>query len=175
MAEDAVLPRHYEVGARIATSAGSLFDFLDDPARLTDHMSKSTWMMGGGRMRLELDESEGRRVGSKMTLSGRAFGLELFLEQAVTERSVPHRKTWQTSGTPHLWVIAQYRLGFEINSQPDGTWVRVFIDYALPESGFGHWLGLLFGNGYAKWCTRRMLGDARAHFTRVAAGPQEAS
>jgi len=108
-------------------------------------------------------------------LSGRAFGLDLFLEEAVIERSRPHRKVWQTTGTPRLWVIAHYRLGFEIRAQPDGTWVRVFVDYALPESGFSHWLGLLFGSGYAKWCTRRMLADARARFARIARDAQQAS
>jgi hypothetical protein len=101
-------------------------------------------------------------------LSGHAFGLALDLQEVVIERNVPSRKVWQTTGTPRLWVIAQYRLGFEIKAQADGSWVRVFMDYALPTSGLRRWLAPLLGSGYAKWCTRKMLGDVRAYFERPA-------
>ena len=166
MAADTTLPRHCEVAGSVAGSAEEVFDFLDDPARLTAHMSRSSWTMGGGRMVLELDAGAGRRVGSVMTLSGHAFGLALDLQEIVIERDAPRRKVWHTTGAPRLWVIAQYRLGFEIDPQTDGSRVCVFIDYALPMTGMGRWLGLLFGSGYAKWCTRRMLDDAREHFAR---------
>jgi hypothetical protein len=172
--EQIAFPRHREVEALIASSAQDVFDFLDDPARLTGHMSKSSWMMGGGSMVLDLDAAGGQSVGSKMTLRGRAFGLDLYLEEIVIERSAPFRKVWQTIGAPRLWIIAQYRLGFEISALPEGCRVRVFIDYSLPASGLGRWLGSMFGSVYAKWCTDRMLGDARAHFARLTHIPQPA-
>ena len=171
MAADTTLPRHCEVVGLVAGSAEQVFDFLDDPARLTAHMSRSSWTMGGGRMTLELDAGAGRRVGSVMTLSGRAFGLALYLQEIVIERDAPLRKIWETTGAPRLWVIAQYRLGFEIDAQTDGSRVCVFIDYALPTTGIGRWLGPILGSSYAKWCTRKMLGDARANFARLHRDP----
>jgi hypothetical protein len=37
-------------------------------------------------------------------------------------------------------------------------------DYDLPQQGIGRWLGKLFGNAYARWCTKRMASDAAAAF-----------
>ena len=166
MADLTTFSRRYEVSGLVAASPGSVFDFLDSPSRLTDHMSKPTWTMGGGKMSLELDAGQGRRVGSTMNLWGSAFGLPLSLREVVIERDPPHRKVWQTVGEPRLWVIADHRLGFEISERSNGCRARVFIEYALPSRGAGRWLGRFFGSSYAKWCTRRMLGDARAHFSR---------
>jgi len=170
MTESATFSRHYEVSGLIVAPAERIFDFLDDPARLNSHMSKSSWSMGGGKMNLELDGGHGQRVGSKMKLAGRAFGIPLSLVEIVTERRRPYDKVWQTTGEPRIWVIAHYRLGFEVGARPFGSLVRVFIDYELPARGIAHWLGWLFGSSYAKWCTRRMFGDARAHFVRGAPG-----
>jgi hypothetical protein len=45
----AVLSDHFEQSAFVAAPADSVFAYADDPARLSSHMSKSSWMMGGGR------------------------------------------------------------------------------------------------------------------------------
>ena len=55
--------------------------FIDDHSRLSSHMSQSSWMMGGGGMRIELDDQKGQAVGSHIRLVGTAFGLRLFLEK----------------------------------------------------------------------------------------------
>lgn len=67
-------------------------------------------------------------------------------------------------------VVGPYRMGFELTSRGGSTRLRVFIDYALPETMTGRWLGRLFGKYCARWCTRRMVNDAVAHFaTRTGA------
>jgi hypothetical protein len=40
----------------------------------------------------------------------------------------------------------------------------VFIDYALSDGSISNFLGRLFGNFYARWCTQRMVNDAATHF-----------
>ena len=74
------------------------------------------------------------------------------------------RKVWETTGTPNLLVIGQYRMGYEITPKGRASLLRVFIDYALPDGPFSGLLGGLFGNFYARWCTRRMADDAAKHF-----------
>ena len=115
-------------------------------------------------MQTELDEGRGQDVGSRIRLSGRVFGVELSVEEIVVERNPPHRKVWETTGTPKLLVIGHYRMGFELSRQGNGSMLCVFIEYALPEKAPGRWLGRLFGRYYAGWCTQQMVDDAVRHF-----------
>lgn len=155
---------HYESSAIVRSTANQVFAYIDDHARLSSHMSESSWMMGGGRMEVELDEDRGQKIGSQIRLSGRVFGIELSVVEVVTERNPPHRKVWETTGSPKLLVIGSYRMGFELSPQENGSILRVFIDYALPEKAPARWLGRLFSKHYARWCTQQMVNDAVKHF-----------
>ncbi len=115
-------------------------------------------------METEIDEGRGQKVGSRIRLSGRAFGAELSVEEIVVVREPPRRKVWRTTGAPRLLVIGHYRMGFELTAQGNGSMLRVFIEYALPVRPPARWLGRLFGWYYARWCTQRMVDDAVNHF-----------
>jgi Polyketide cyclase / dehydrase and lipid transport len=159
-----VLPRHFECSAYVPAPAEQVFVYADDQTRLSSHMSESSSMMGGDSMHVDLDDGQGQRVGSHIRLTGRAFGVELAVEEIVTERVPPERKAWVTVGQPNLLVIGHYRMGFEASPQGKGTQLRVFIDYALPVGRASRWLGYLLADYYARWCTRQMAKDAAAHF-----------
>jgi hypothetical protein len=90
--------------------------------------------------------------------------MELAVEEVVTERKPPHRKVWETMGSPQLLVIGPYRMGVEVTPEGQTSRLRVFIDYALPERAPARWLGRLFGRYYARWCTRQMVDDAVTYF-----------
>ena len=70
----------------------------------------------------------------------------------------------ETRGKPRLLVIGAYRMGFTIAPIASGSRLVASIDYALPPRGICHLLGLLFGEIYAAWCTRRMSTDAAREF-----------
>jgi hypothetical protein len=160
----ALFSNHFEASALVAAPPDRLFAYADDPARLSSHMSKSSWMMGGGRMQTEIDAGRGQTVGSRIRLSGRVFGVALSVQEIVIERVPPQRKAWETTGAPRLLVIGRYRMGFEIASQENGSLLRVYIDYALPDRAPARWLGFLLGRYYARWCTHRMVSDAVKRF-----------
>jgi hypothetical protein len=166
------LPRHYESNTPVTATAAAVFDYLDDHAQLSSHMTESSWMMGNGKMRIEVDGGGGRRLGSEIRLSGRILGAELSVTERVIERDSPRVKIWQTTGSPRLLIIGHYRMGFRIGALPGGALLTVFIDYALPQSAPGRWLGLLLGNFYARWCTQQMVEGAKRHFAVVATVPQ---
>jgi hypothetical protein len=100
-------------------------------------------------------------------LAGRVLGIALSVEEIVTERCPPHRKIWETTGSPKLLVIGHYRMGYTLTPQGKGTLLRVFIDYARPERAPARWLGRLFGRYYARWCTQQMVDDAVKYFASV--------
>ena len=159
-----MLPLRCESNGLVQAPMDQLFAHIDDHTRLSSHMSERSWRTGGGRMETEIDSGRGQKIGSRIRLSGRVFGVGLSVEEIVVERDPPRRKVWETTGTPKLLVIGRYRMGFELS--PRGKWsmLRVFIEYALPERGLARWLGRLFGRYYARWCTQQMVDDAVKHF-----------
>lgn len=157
------LPFHFESSVILNAPAETVFSRLDDHQRLSAHMSQPSWMMVGARMRIELDASQGHTLGSRIRLGGHVLGIPLAVEEVVTHYSPPLRKLWETTGKPKLLVIGHYRMSFEITPQGNSSRLRIFIDYALPESLPARWLGRMFGSWYARWCTRRMVGDVEKH------------
>ena len=160
------LPLHEERTARAEAPVDRVFAYLDDPKALSAHMGKSSMMMLGSRMTMDVDAGGGRAIGSRIRMRGRMLGIALSLEEAIIERRVPVRKVWETLGTPKLLVISHYRMGFELTPDGDASLVRVFIDYSLPTSGPSVWLGRRLGRLYPRWCTRRMADDAARQFMR---------
>lgn len=158
------LPLHYESSAVVPAPAGRLFEFVDDHTSLSAHMGKPSWKMGWSRMEMALDEKRGKSVGSHIRMDGKVFGIRLALEEVVTERNPPQCKSWETTGSPQLLVMGNYRMGFEITPQGSGSLLRIFIDYALPDSVPARWFGHLLGRYYARWCVRQMFDGAVSHF-----------
>lgn len=158
---------HHQKEAVIPAPQAEVFAYLDDQTRLAAHMEKRSMMMLGGRMTYEFDASKGRAVGSVIRMGGSFLGLSLFVEEVVTERTPPARKTWETRGPQRLLIIGSYVMGFETGPVGERTKARLFIDYRLPSSLMGRWLGLLFARFYARWCVSRMLDDASQHFQKV--------
>ena len=159
--------RHRDATALISARPEDVFAFVDDHSRFSSHMSESSWMMGGGRMRVELDGLAGRAVGSHIRLSGKVFGISLSLDEVVTHRDPPTKKVWETVGTPRLLVIGSYRMGIEISPAHQGCRLVVFIDYELPPKWPTRWLGWLLGGTYAKWCVLQMTDGTLKHFARL--------
>ena len=155
--------KHYETTTLISAPAEELFAYIDDHTRFSSHMSQSSWMMGGGHMDISVDDGRGQKVGSHIRLSGKVFGIKLFLDEVVTQHKPPHMKTWETVGIPKLVVVGSYRMGIEIKPQNTNSLLRVFIDYDLPTTNI--WLGQLFSGFYAKWCVRQMIKEAHDYFT----------
>ena len=166
--------RHKEATAQVAATPEAVFDRLDDQTRLAEHMGRPSLMMGGGRMTYDFDARKGRAVGSHIRMGGRAFGLELFLDEVVTERAPPRRKAWRTVGQPRLVVVGVYEMGFDLSPVPGGAALKVWIDYDLPPTGLGRLLPAL-GDGYARWCVEQMAADAVGAFGRLAASPVAAN
>lgn len=155
---------HCSAHTDVSATADQLFDFLNDPHNLSSHMSKSSLMMMGSKMKIETDEKKGQQLGSETRLTGRILGIDLFVKESVVELEKPLKKVWQTQGEQKLIIIEQYQMGFIITPKDKSSHLEVFIDYTLPQSGVKSILGKRFGHLYAKWCTEKMTQDAYDHF-----------
>ena len=157
-------PFHDEAIALAHAPVDRVFAYLDDPKALAAHMGESSMMMLGSRMSIEVDADGARMIGSKIRMRGSMMGIPLSVEEVITERHAPDKKVWETIGNPKLYVMDQYRMGFELTPRDDSSQVRVFIDYRLPATAPGSWLGVMLGGVYARWCTKRMAEDVAKHF-----------
>jgi hypothetical protein len=158
------MSRHLESNVFIDAPAQDVFALIDDHSRFSSHMSESSLMMGGGRMSVDLDAAKGQAVGAHIRLSGRVFGLRLYLDEVVTLRDPPTIKEWQTVGEPRLFIIGSYSMGVRITPEQAGSRLRVFIDYELPDGPITRCLGWLLGGFYARWCVAQMANGVRDSF-----------
>jgi hypothetical protein len=155
---------HFEEQTTVNAPADLLFDYLDDFQQIGAHMTRSSWMMAGSKMRYEFDDGKGRRLGARVRLLGSFLGLNLEIDERVIDRVPARSKAWQTVGNPRMLILARYRMGFSLRSFAHGCRVTAFIDYALPAKGIGRLLGQVAGGAYARWCVRNVLQQASAHF-----------
>ena len=154
-------PFREELRFSLKATVVEVFAYLDDFRRLSSHMERRSGMMMGAKMCIDVDAAEGRAVGSHIRMYGKILGISLALEEVVTDREPPHLKAWETVNA-RLVVIGQYRLGFHLLPAAEGTEIRIFIEYALPERGVSRLCGAILGRRYARWCIARMAHDAKA-------------
>ncbi|MDP9809488.1 hypothetical protein J2W42_002340 [Rhizobium tibeticum] len=142
------------------------FAFLDDPTVVGAHMQRPSLMMLGATMEYDVDQGNGQVVGSIIRMRGKVLGMDLFVEEIVTEWQPPWRKSWQTLGRPKLLVIDSYHMDFAIKPISEGSRVTVKIQYSYSRSPMGSWLGGVPAKAYARWCVSKMTSEAGNHFAR---------
>ncbi|MDR7031099.1 SRPBCC family protein [Rhizobium rosettiformans] len=151
----------------LSALAERVFELLDNPTFLGAHMEEPSVMVLGASMKYNLDEAEGRAVGSVIRMTGSILGLGLSVEEVVTERHPPLLKTWETRRTVRLLVIGPYRMAVRISPAGSGCSLNVRIDYNLPTRFPYRLLGRLLGGFYANWCVTKITAGAIAHFRSV--------
>ena len=158
--------RHAEAQCDVAADAGSVFDYIDQPERLSAHMARRSWWLAGSSMVIETDRDGGRAVGSRIHLAGRILGIELHVDGEILQRDLPRRKAWQTLGEPRLLVIGRYRMSVDIEPRDARCRVTIGIEHTLPKSRPSRWLATLLGRYYAHWCVQQMAADLVHQFGR---------
>ena len=81
--------RHYEDSTPAAGLPREVFDFIDNPNNLAMHMEIPSPLMGGGSVKTIIGAGEAKTIGSHIRMSGKAFGIPIFLDEAITRREPP--------------------------------------------------------------------------------------
>lgn len=158
--------RHYEKSIVINADQSDVFVYADNPRNFSSHMNQTSIMMAGSTMQTEIDEEEGKKVGSHIKMDGKVLGVPLSLDEVIIERNPPHSKAWETVGDINLLVIDHYKLGFDITPSNGQSDLNVHIDYNFPQSKRTQWVGRLFGGMYAQWCVTQMVKGVSNHFNK---------
>jgi hypothetical protein len=84
--------RSDEANVDVFATPVELFDYLDDQARLANHMKKRSTMIMGGSMTYEFDEASGRAVGSVIKLAGAFSGSDCLSKKSSPNNNGRHAR-----------------------------------------------------------------------------------
>lgn len=145
----------------IQAAPEKVFTQMDDFSKTGMHMSESSMMMMGSKLKLEQLSLNSSGLGAKYRWYGKMMGMTIDFEEVVTKWEPPKLKEWETIGEAQIIIMRWYRMGFEITASENGTIVTMSIAYEPPNDWFYKLLSFLFGPLYCNWCLNNMLNDTK--------------
>ncbi|WP_276363817.1 SRPBCC family protein [Daejeonella sp. H1SJ63] len=138
-----------------------VFRQLDNFSKTGMHMSQSSMMMMGSKLKLEQLSTHSSGVGAKYRWYGNMMGMPLDFTEVVTQWQPPLLKAWETFGNAKIIIMSWYRMWFEILPNEKGSIVKLSISYLPPKDWFYKILSFLFARWYCNWCLNNMLHDTK--------------
>ena len=138
-----------------------VFAQMDDFSKTGMHMSESSMMMMGSKLKLEQLSPNPAGVDAKYHWYGRMMGMTIDFNEIVTKWQPPKLKEWETVGKAKIIIMSWYRMWFEITPAENGTIAKLSISYLPPTPWFYKILSFFFAKLYCNWCLNNMLNDTR--------------
>jgi hypothetical protein len=152
-------------------SAEDVFNNLDDLGVTGSHMTNSSAMMMGSKLKLTYLTLHHIGSGSKYRWQGKMMGIPMDFTVVVTKWIKDKEKIWETVGDSKLIIYSWYRMTLRIEPINTGTRATLSIGYLRPQFFILKMISFLFADLYCIWCLKKMLGDAErrlAHDLRTA-------
>ena len=148
-------------------SRQEVFNTIDDLGVTGMHMTESSMMMMGSKLKLEFLTTSKTGPGSRYRWTGRMMGLTMDFTVEVTKWIQGVEKVWETIGEAKLILYSWYRMKLFLNEANEGTEAELSISYEKPKGFFKRILAFFFADWYCRWCLKKMLGDAKKAITNV--------
>ena len=120
---------------RIHSSLDKVFAQMDDFSKTGVHMSESSMMMMGSKLKLEQLSINPTGVGAKYRWYGKMIGMTMNFSETVTKWQSPKMKEWETVGESKIIIMSWYRMWFEITPAENGTLAKISISYRHQKNG----------------------------------------
>ena len=146
---------------RIHSSPDKVFAQMDDFSKTGMHMSESSMMMMGSKLKLDQLSINSTGVGAKYRWYGKMMGMTMDFSETVTKWQPPKLKEWETVGEAKIIIMSWYRMWFEITPAENRTNAKISISYLLPKQWYYKILSFFFANWYCNWCLNNMLNDTK--------------
>ena len=151
----------------IHSTPEKVFVQMDDFSKTGMHMSKSSMMMMGSKLKLEQLSINSTGVGAKYRWHGKMMGMTMDFSETVTKWQPPKFKEWEIVGEAKIIIMSWYRMRFEIATAENGTIAKLSISYLPPKEGFYKILSFFFAKWYCNWCLNNMLNDTKKNLEKV--------
>ncbi|MEO6455853.1 MAG: SRPBCC family protein [Ginsengibacter sp.] len=143
-----------------------VFAQMDDFSKTGMHMSESSMMMMGSKLKLEQLSIKPTGIAASYRWYGKMMGMTMDFSEAVTKWQPPKLKEWETVGEAKIIIMSWYRMWYEISSDENGTSAKMSISYLPPKEWFYKILSFLFANLYCNWCLSNMLNDTKKNLEK---------
>ncbi|QEM07131.1 hypothetical protein DIU31_027840 [Mucilaginibacter rubeus] len=94
----------------INSTPEKVFNQMDDFSKTGMHMSESSMMMMGSKLRLEQISSNPTGLGAAYRWYGKMMGMTIDLNETVTKWQPPQLKEWETTGEAKIIIMSWYRM-----------------------------------------------------------------
>lgn len=139
-----------------------VFKCIDNLGVTGMHMTKSSWMMMGSKLKLDYLTEQHNGLGTKYRWTGKMMGMVMDFTVEVTKWLEGKEKTLETVGESRMLIYSWYQM--HLTTTPmfnKGTKAELSITYKKPKGLINNILCLLFADWYCNWCLKQMLGDAK--------------
>jgi hypothetical protein len=153
--------------AYFSRSSSDVFHAIDDLGVTGSHMTQSSMMMMGSKLKLEYLSKNHTGLNSKYRWSGKMMGIPMDFTVLVTLWNEGRRKVWETVGDCKLILYTWYRMELQLEESYRGTKALLSITYTRPKNIFSKILSLLLADVYCIWCLRKMLRDAKQALVKI--------
>ena len=154
--------------AIIPAEPDNVFDFMDDYSKTGMHMTESSTMMMGSKLKLEQLSPNAIGVGATYRWFGKMMGMTIDFTQTVSQWVQGVEKEWKTNGDAKIIIMGWYRMYWKLKPVDGGTLATIGIDYTAPPQWYFKVLSFFFGGVYSRWCLNSMLRDTKKAFANQA-------
>ena len=150
----------------IHSTPEKVFARMDDFSKTGMHMSESSMMMMGSKLKLEQLSTNATGVGASYRWYGKMVGMTMDFSETVTKWQAPKLKEWEIIGEAKIIIMSWYRMWFEIMPAENGTIAKLSISYLPPTQWYYKILSFLFAKLYCNWCLNNMLNDTKKNLEK---------
>ena len=142
-------------------SPQKVFHYLDDLGVTGMHMTKSSAMMMGSKLRLEYLTTNHTGPGTKYWWTGTMMGMKMDFTVEVTKWIEGVEKIWETIGEAKMIIYSWYQMRLFLSQQTDNTIAELSIIYKKPKGWFARLISFFVADWYCNWCLKNMLSDSK--------------
>ena len=150
----------------INSTPEKVFQQMDDFSKTGMHMSESSMMMMGSKLKLEQLSINSTGVGAKYRWYGKMLGMIMDFSETVTKWQPPELKEWETIGEAKIIIMSWYHMWFEITPYQKGASAKISISYLPPRQWYYKILSFFFVKWYCNWCLNNMLNDTKKNLEK---------
>ena len=145
----------------IHSTPEKVFQQMDDFSKTGMHMSESSMMMMGSKLKLEQLSPNPTGIGASYRWYGKMMGMTMDFSETVTKWEQNKLKEWEIVGDAKIIIMSWYRMWFEISPSENGTNAKISISYLPPKEWYYKILSFFFAKWYCNWCLNNMLNDTK--------------